>query len=123
MKLKFQRMIWVILSFVMVTFRNNHSNLTEESHKEQLGSISVGASSHRQDGCLPLSGLGKTGNLLKYITSQLILKLKFKRGINCLYPSVWLSCQLLIMKTYMVLHKENDFFFRSDLKSFKESGH
>lgn len=45
--------------FVMVTFRNNHSNLTDETQKEHLGSIAVGVSSHRKDDCLLLSGLGE----------------------------------------------------------------
>lgn len=64
-KLKLRRVIGVILSTLMVTFRNNHSNLTEESHKEQLGSITEGVSSHRKDDCLLLSGLGENWQYFK----------------------------------------------------------
>lgn len=42
------RVIWFTLSNVVVTFKNNNSNLTEESHKEQLGSITVRCVSHRK---------------------------------------------------------------------------
>lgn len=47
----------VFLSIVVMTFKKNNSNLTEESHKVQLGSITVRCVSHRKACCFFLSGL------------------------------------------------------------------
>lgn len=103
-KLKFQRVIRVILSTVMVTFKNNHSNLAEESHKEQLGSITVGMSSHRKDGCLFLSGLGEKWQsfIVPHFSAHTPIETQKRNKLPL--SSVWLSRQLLIMKTCMALH-------------------
>lgn len=83
------RVVWV-LSTVAVTFKNNNSYLMEESSKEQLGVITVRCPSHRKAAVCLCQGYGKTGNLLKCLTSQLILKLKDKRKNKLSLSSVCL---------------------------------
>lgn len=106
--LSFIGVICVILSTAMVTLKNIHSNLTEESHKQQLGSIAVGVSSHRKDGCLLLSGQGENWQTFKMPHFSAHAQLETQKRNKLSLASVWLSRQLLIMKTCMVLHKEND---------------
>lgn len=103
------RLIWVILSTVAVTFKNN-SNLTEESHKEQLGSITVRCVSHRKACCLFLSGLWENWQSFKMPHFSGHTQIETQKKNKLSLSSVCLRSQLLIMKTCMVLHKENDFF-------------
>ena len=105
------RVIWVILSTVAVTFKNNNSsNLTEESHKEQLGSITVWCVSHRKACCLFLSGLWKNWQSFRMPHFSAHIQIETQKKNKLSLSSVCRRSQLLIMKTCMVLHKENDLF-------------
>jgi len=104
------RVIWVILSTVAVTFKNKNSNLTGESHKEQLGSIIVRCVSHRKACCLFLSGLRENWQSFKMPHFSAHTQIETQKKNKLSLSSVCLRSQLLIMKTCMVLHKENNVF-------------